>query len=873
MTTKGCPLCDRHSLLIYPVRYAIACPRGAGKAPALSGNFRIDSRAPQSAGEAQYTLRALRQGYLYAYDEKRERLSAYMVLGDGSLWQFPPDTTPPPGAKDALTQSCISRAETDFESLGRCVSVAHTPGSDEAAHLWIGWSNVRWTKDLVHNKIGDEAWRKQHMQCIDVPAMFAGEAADTGEFEAARGNVAHFAMDERAMKEAFGFSNRGPKDEIRQRRRDVAKRIGAAMAKSPNKKGFIVAVNDPVGITNDLAELTVPNEHNGFDTEMYWKYISAQLLGRAEAGIRAQARAVTGLTYGASKNIADINVANAAARTPAVPDPVGLFQFVRSWIKTGSADEAAKTEQRKIDDIPAAQQAAADEAWNAVVLKRGTDGKPMIGPDGKPLSLIDVKALARFREQEYPQALDAFRPKWQPLVQAHAAWLKSALLADWMAGNHDTEDLRSGYAYSESCAQAIGLAAGTDDCKSVLNEWLSGQASDRRNLYVRALMFNQTQLMKAADAQVHGSDIQYESIIGLYKAAFTNIEKLGNAANLRDRLVVSTANTMVDVLAQGLRNAAAGYVTIRLSLHAGAPIRAAQITPIEVRNWILDQGKALGLTLEEDRGERRAAAMKIGRQAIKAAPPTDAAVFGYAIDTDAWAKAGTLEASDIKAIKIPGVETTRKWLGSSSPVQFNQGVATAIFQLAALRFAYRDFVNGDRFSDDENLLKLTGSAISVLGNLVETVSETFAKAPSHPLSAFIMKQWAWFDRAMANTGARVGRWSGAAAGVMLAGYDVLKNSPQAYKSDAYELAALYALSGSLGIYLSFSPFLSAMPLIAGWLPPTWLVLVVSILAGISIAKLKPAAISGWILRCRFGNGERYHSLDEELMAFNSAVGE
>ena len=123
MTTKGCPLCDRQSLLIYPVRYALACPRGAAKAPALSGNFKIDGRAPPSVGTAKYTLRALREGYLYTYDEKRKRLSAYMVLEDGSLWYFPPDTTPPPGAKDALTQSCVYNGETDFESLGRCISV------------------------------------------------------------------------------------------------------------------------------------------------------------------------------------------------------------------------------------------------------------------------------------------------------------------------------------------------------------------------------------------------------------------------------------------------------------------------------------------------------------------------------------------------------------------------------------------------------------------------------------------------------------------------------------------------------------------------------------------------------------------------------
>jgi len=873
MTTKGCPLCDRQSLLIYPVRYALACPRGAAKAPGLSGNFKIDGRAPQSIGTAKYTLRALRQGYLYTYDEKRKRLSAYMVLDDGSLWYFPPDTTPPPGdSKGARTESCKASGETEFESLGRCIGVQHTPGSDEATNFWIGWSNVRWTKDLVHNRIGDNAWRRQHMQCINVPAMLAGDAVDTGEFQASQSKIAHFVMDDHAMKDAFGFSNRAPKDEISLRQRKIANRIGEAMAKSPLKKGFIVAVNDPVGITNDLAELTVPNLNNGFDEQVYWKYISAQLLERAEAGIRANAEAMTGLTYGASKAIADANVANVADRAAIAPDPVSLFHFVRTWIKTGSADQAAKIEQQKIDDVPATQQAAADEAWREASLKKGPDGKPVIGSDGKPESVIDIKALDHFREREYPQALDAFRPKWEPLVKAHAGWLKSQLLSDWMAGNHDTADLRSGYAYSESCAQAIGAAAGTDDCKAVLEEWLNGRASDTRNLYVRALMFNQTELMKAADAQVHGSDIQYENILNLYKAAFQNIEKLGNAAGLRDRLVVTTANTVVNVLATGLKGAAVGYVTIRLALHAGVPIKAAHITPIAVRNWILDQGKALGLKLDDDRIERRAAAMKLSRQVVNAAPPADPAVFGYAIDTDAWVREGTLEAGDIKVIKIPGVETTRKWLGSSSSVQFNHGIVTAIFQLATLTFAYKDLAGSDQFNKSENVLKLTGSLVSILGNIIETVSETVAKAPNHPLSAFLMKQWAWFSRDTAEIGARIGRWTGAVAGVVLAGYDLLKNAPEAYRQREATLWALYSVSGGLGMYIALSPFLSAIPFIASWLPPVSLVLIASIVVGIVIANVKPAAINGWVPRCRFGKGERYQTMDEELNAFNSAIG-
>ncbi|HEV7815716.1 MAG TPA: toxin VasX [Janthinobacterium sp.] len=58
---------------MYPVRYAVACPAGAAGVPALSGNFKI-IQAPADIGAARYTLRPLRNGYLYTFDEKRQRL-------------------------------------------------------------------------------------------------------------------------------------------------------------------------------------------------------------------------------------------------------------------------------------------------------------------------------------------------------------------------------------------------------------------------------------------------------------------------------------------------------------------------------------------------------------------------------------------------------------------------------------------------------------------------------------------------------------------------------------------------------------------------------------------------------------------------------
>ncbi|AOJ03160.1 hypothetical protein WS70_16085 [Burkholderia mayonis] len=852
-TTKGCPLCDRQSLLIYPARYAIACPRGASKAPALSGNFRIDGRAPQAVAAAKYTLRALRPGYLYTYDEKRKKLSAYMVLDDGVMWSFPPDVTPPPGdAESALTQGCARNGDMAFESLGRCVSVEHTPGGDEATNLWIGWSNVRWTKDLVHNKINDAAWRKQHMQCVNIPAMLGGGATDTGEFQATQGKIAHFAMDAQAMKAAFDFSNRAPKDEIRLRQRNVAKRIGDAMAESPNKKGFVVAVNDPVGLTNDLAELTVPNLNNGFDEQVYWKWTSAQLLERAEAGIRANAKAVTGLTYGTSKTIADANAVNMKVGAPIAPDAIGFFHVMRSWIRTGSFEQAVKEEERKTENVPATQEEAANEAWEDAAFK--------VGPDGKRTSVLDEEALKRF-PQEYQQALEAFKPKWQPLVQAHADWLKSQLLAEWMAGVHDQQDLRSGYAYSESCAQAIGAAVGTEACKKVLDGWLNGQASNIRNLYARALMFNQDTLMKAADAQVHGSDIQYENFLNLYKEAFKKIENLGNAANLRDRLIVTTANQIVDVLTKATRGAALGFVTIRLAIQSGVRLKPSQVSKLAIRDWALQQARELGVKLDGNRTEQRASATQVGKQVLRTAPPSDPNVVAYEMDVEALVRDGKLEAGAIKAVKVPGVDAAKKWLGSAR--EFNLGVVTVIFQMATLTFAAKDWAGSDQFSQRETGLKAVGAVVSIVGTVIETASETVAKAPAHPLSAFIMKQWAGASE-WAEVGAKVGRGLGAIAGIVLAGYDIVKNMPEAYGNKEYGLTALYALSGVLGVYVAAAAFFS--------LPLFWPALILSILVGIAIAIFKASALKDWVSRCKFSKGEHYDSLEAELKAFTSAAG-
>lgn len=863
--TASCPLCDRKSLLFYPVRYAVACPRGAGKAPGLSGHFKIDSRAPQSVATAKYTLRALRPGYLYTYDERRRRLRAYTVLEDGIMWSFPPGSTPPPAdAEGLMTQGCSRAGDLSFETLGRCVDIEYTPGCDNPTgmNFWVGWSNVRWTKDLVFNKVHDASWRKQHMQCIEIAKVLADAADDAASFEVAYQQIAHFAMNEQAMKDAFGFSNRDPKSEITQGKRKLPPRIIDAMHATPNKRGFILAVNDPVGIANDLSELTVPSLNTGFNEEMYWKATSAQLLQQAQMGLRARAREGTRSSYAVSEMVQQVN-SNPGFMAPGAggqtADLGQLVRLAKGLFKTGSLTKAMEEDNRRAADVPAAMKEAEDDAW--------VDASTKIDEHGKRVPALDLDALKRFPE-EYKKALDAFHPTWQKLTQAHADWLNSKLLSDWLTGITDPQDLSSGYAYSESCAQAIGSSAGTEACTKVMNDWLTqANVSDTRNLLSRALLFSQDSLMNDAAPKIHGSDIQYESFMNIYKGSAQKFENNHGDVSLRDRLMLTVGNVIVAALAQTGESAAKRLVMIRLHLQAGVSINPKTVSANQLSKWMIKQAEELGVDLEGSKNQQRRAAGVLAHKTLSAANAPDSKVIALQMDVDALQRAGKLEEGVIQEVGIPGAKTLQRWLGSSAPADFNLGVVTAIIQMATLTFAWKDWAGSDQFSNDENGKKFWACIASIGGNVVETISGTVKAAmegEAHPLSSFLLKQWAGAGR-FTKYGVYGGRLMGSIAGAILAWGDLAKNAPEAFRNKEVGLGWLYGASGALGLYVAFFSITGSVPLF-------WPIFIVSILVAIGIATLKASELSDWVKRCKFSVGEHYSTFDDELKAFNSAIG-
>lgn len=840
MIKTNCNFCDRKGLLIYPVRYAVACPAGAAAVPGLSGNFRIDG-APAQVGSARYTLRTLRAGYLYSYDEKRKRLKAYLVMPAGFLRSFPTEYPPPNPAVARF--ACLDAGHV---VLAHCVGIDHSD-ADPAGALWLGWSSVTWTRAQLQ-KVGDAAWRARHMQKIDVPAMLAGHAAHSEEFASGQKKVAHFALDKEAMHKAFAFSNTPVADEVNQHRWCAG--IAAVMAaQAPHHKGFIAAVNDPVGMTNDLSELTLPTVDSGFDESMYRAKIIADLLETTENNIRQQAKSEV-------ESDDHINeIIDQGEEGNAYRDIKTGWQMVKAGGK-GKYDKQQAQERSKYgQDLEGRKNAAADRAWDDIT-----------HDDGKPV--LDQARLDAF-PADYEKAVKAHEPFHLKLAEAHLGWLISAQLYNWMDGVHDGEDIRSGYAYSESISQCIGKAVAGKMCIDQLNAWLnSGTLSDVANLYARALLFNQAAIIAAAEPQIKAGDWQFESAFGIYKDALERLDH-GDARRLIDRLALTTANVLIFALRQGSRSSMRAMAALHLRLLGGVAIKPGTATPNQLAKWIVEQARERGIVLDTTRRQtRRAAVTEAQRITRSAAGNTD--VIYLELDMKKLAEDGRITAGAMKEVKIPGIATTRNWLGSSVPQEFHLGVAVTIIQLFAFGLATQDLASNDRFNENETRFKAAVAAVSLTSTVVETVATLVQKAPTHPLAAFVRSQWA-SGANRAERFIRGAKWAGAIAGAASAGYDIFVNAVNAHEAHRKWATRLYVANGIVSAGITIAAFLEGILL--------WPLFLASIILSLWIAIVNMAALQEWISRCYFSNNftrndtsNSYNSLDEELKFYNNAIG-
>jgi hypothetical protein len=152
----------------------------------------------------------------------------------------------------------------------------------------------------------------------------------------------------------------------------------------------------------------------------------------------------------------------------------------------------------------------------------------------------------------------------------HVGWLRSEQLANWMEAVHDDADIRSGYAYNESVSQCIGHAVCTQPCIDQLTSWISDEnLKSPRNLYGRALLYNQADIIAATEPHLKGSDLQFENVLNIYKGAHARLHDPMQEKQLIDRLVLTTANVIGKSLAKTSQSCAGRYLSVSTGRRQG----------------------------------------------------------------------------------------------------------------------------------------------------------------------------------------------------------------------------------------------------------------------------------------------------------------
>lgn len=816
MTNAACSYCGRKGILIYPVRYAVACPNGKDDVPGLSGNFKIVG-APADISPAKYTLRALRTGYLYTYEEKRKRLKAYIILPNSALWEFPVEYVPTVNP-NSMDSCCLDRVSV---ALSYCIDIEPLP-CEMMGNIWIGWSNVLWTKSTI-SKVPDLNWRKRHMQCIDGQAMMRGTAVHAAKFKEYVSNVPHFSSSQADMRNAFDFSNSPLKRELRLQ--DAAKSVASVLHEKCPYGGFIVAVNDPVGICTDLSDLTLPTDDAGFDEKCYWGQVSSTLLDYVENAVNSNER---------EKEAKRISLEKSAERNPT------LSTYLR-WAKYPKKDSHHNI---KGDNVR----------------RPGADWRKFASPEGK--SLIDIDKRKKFLSADYEAALQAFQPIATCLDTHHTAWLRSDQLSNWMQGVHDSADIRSGECYRESLAQCISKSAGNQKCAELLKRWLAeGEPSNEKNLYLRALLFNQKEIIDAVEPHLKSSDVPMESIFNIYKRA---VELVSNRRELNsfDRLALSTVNVIIAGLARGSSIIARNAVLVGLSLTGGVIIKPSSANANEIRKWITNECQKAGVQFSENHLKTTVAAAKTARLALEEYKNSSASV-ALELDIDQLHRQGLITPDVVRVVKIPGVEQAKRWISSNSPMEFKLGVVAIVLQMVALSFAMRDLAENDETNRFETRWKAAFGTVTLLSSISETAMATLAVRSTHPLSAFINSHWG-ITRETALKYVFGARVVGFIAGVAVACLDIWK-AFLAFEEENYVKSLFYGVVGVTTIGLSVSVLVGAIGF--------WWVLVAAVIFALVSPLLNEVALQQWVGRSFFGTGnEKFPNLESELKAYKSAVG-
>lgn len=831
--SNSCEFCDKKGLPVLPVRYAIA-PLSA-KAPQLGAPFSVRDIGGDLlpiGGNVHYTTRLLRGGYLYVHDEARNRWEAYYVTDDAYYMRFEIDKPMP--AAYAGRVPCIQTGHQEVASL---ITISDPRN---ATKVWFGFSDVEWTPEVLKRHASAD-YRKRHMRMLDVKKALSGAAQPHAQRITQLGSVVtEYTLDPPIASQAFRDFPFG----YRPRKLQLAEVLRQAQALRPDR-GVVLALNDPVGVTSELAIL-MQSRIVAFNARPHIQRalsVAGTIAGLEEA-IKSSARSAAALGV---EDFADMVEAGPAAYNP-------------NAMLAGVPGDPEQAEKLRAMITPQALKKAADDEWKKYThyMNRSTKA-PRFSDDER-----------RAWKRRYDADLEKFDAEQiAPLAQSHAAWMRSDCMANYFECNFDEKDTKSGVAYCGTLRMCIDQTADKSACFEVYEEWLTGDISDRRALALRALTLNQDDLAKKIRESLSaGMDWRALPNDNVFNAFKTLLERLPtSAAGLLGALLDQLGGVLIKVTrgvlagqTQGLpalaaMGGASGRQIARLQISGSkkafveyyvrelAKLGGPRVTSHQLRRATAAQVRLLGYEgLKLEGSDRRTWLVALDRNVLRDIPSRPSG--------QAWANAAAKAIHSPETLQRLDAQSWRNFIASD----VRGGIAVGILQVANVTKLVSDYTNAMSHEAVEAKRRLWTGLTAMAGTIGE-------------LSGIAVERLAL--RSLNNArGIRLfgfairigGRVIGASAGFIVGALDFHKGLEE-YRKKNKGLAFLSFGSAFLGgvltiafLAVKFVPILVIVALVAVFVLLTYLV-----------EKNKDNKLQEWLARCYFNTDltQRYPDLEVE----------
>jgi hypothetical protein len=829
--TKKCEYCDKVGLPILPLRYAIA-PQGAGAPKSTTLTTALGDKA------AHYTRRLVRSGYVYLFDKARDTWECYFVTADSYFFRIDHR----PGVTPILPKKPFDCPDEAHRAIASCIMI---PNAKAATKVWIGFSDVRWTEDVL-NKHKDPAYRDRHMRVIDVQSTMSGpDAKHFFAIKEVAKKVAEYQLSDSKLKEVFAWTPFSVNP-----RQNKATRLVEECEKLKPGKGLAVTLDDPVGLAQELALLMYRNAQLFKENEDRNRKLTIYgVIGQMEVAIKDQAQRNE---MQAGEELANDQLAQ--------PDIGMLFPSYRD-------NRLKQIEKVRSCTLPELDRAATYE-WNKYKAKY------------KHKEADDWQAS--FEEQLATYDADFIAP----LAIAHAQWMQSASMANYFDCNYDPQNIHTGVVYTAVFNQCIATTGDKKACHDLYEKWLAGSVQDHKNLLLGAATLNNNELRAQVQAAVSGgvgwAGLPWDKVVEAHDKATaklmegqadelgrliglisgpiaSQLRKAANSQKVYEGLVALGAATRHPIVAVTLTGGKKAFRTrlIKEVLELGG-LDVKAIGKHRMNKAIADELKRqqiVGVNLQGTQTKRWL--LMVDPAEVRGMPQ------GLAPQAQAQWLAKTINTPE----HIDLLNLTKHRARVANWVGVNRGAVPLAFGMLGVlanTVAFTSMLEDDakvlQHTKNESLTRIVLQGTQLIGAVAGSIETALSRLP-----AMVSRIAAGATKAIGAFFGFVGKLFGTAGSIFMGLVDLWR-ADQERREGNYSAGIAYLVSGVLGIAATIFLFI-------GWTGVGLFVVALAILWAFVMNMLVDNKVQDWLERCVFGilDSKRYPKLDVEMKELQVAT--